>query len=342
MEDVPTAHLLQMVLVNEEGFECYRCKPGRINGAIAPDANTAAEWKTRFPELPVGQRISCLAQEEDAERPCILTYIQACSEHFARLKSEDADFYYVAGRTQFAALRAMVLAITAVTGKPIMVELAVSADGECLEDGVQALAAVGVLQRIGVSTVVFSASEPQALAEVTSEIAPFARIPIGVAVHAAWLRLNIELVNTEFVIPMEHDTHENLLDALDGYAHMKAVKREHDDMLLASDGRHAHFIVPTIDISDEIACDARFGETLLDAEDEAGAIKIVLQTEDDLIAFDEHHYMITKPVCLCAERAGLLEKGLKVFQGRSLYDGTWPHSEEVLEYFERRYGMIRL
>lgn len=342
MEDVPTAHLPQMVLVNEEGFRCYKREPERIIGAIAPDAHTAAEWKARLTGLPVGQRILCPAQEEDSERPQILSYMRTCSEHFACVHNEGADFYYIAGSTKFAALRAMVLAVTKVTGKPIMVELAASADGEHLEDGVQALAAVGVLQRIGVTTVVFSAPQPQALAEVVSEVAPFARIPIGVTAHAAWLRLNLELANTEFVIPMEHDTHENLLDALEGYAHMKTVKREHDDMLLASDGRHAHFIVPTIDISDEIACDARFGETLLDAEDEAGAIKVLLQTEDDLIAFDEHHYMITKPVCLCAERAGLLEKGLKVFQGRSLYDGTWPHSEEVLEYFERRYGMIRL
>lgn len=343
MDEVPTAHLPRMALIQEEGFRCYQCAPERVGGAIAPDGATLAEWKAAAPDLPVGQRILCVNSEwEQLERPCMLSYMKLCSVQFARVKSEAADFYYVAGVTQFASIRAMVLAITAVTGKPVMAELAAGADGELLEDGVQALAAVGVLQRIGVSTVVFSAPQPQALAQVVGEVAPFARIPIGVVAHSDWLRADMELVNTELFVPTEHDAHENLLHALEDYKGLRLVGREHDDMLLASDGRHAHFVVPTIDISDEIACDARFGEALLDAEDMAGAIKIVLQTEDDLIAFEEHHYMITKPICLCAERAGLLEKGLRVFQGRSLYDGTWPHSDEVLRYFEQRYGMIRL
>lgn len=33
--------------------------------------------------------------------------------------------------------------------------------------------------------------------------------------------------------------------------------------------------------------------------------------------------MISRPVCLCAENADLLEQGLRVFPGLALYDGTW-------------------
>ena len=52
--------------------------------------------------------------------------------------------------------------------------------------------------------------------------------------------------------------------------------------------------------------------------------------------------MISRPICLCAENADLLEKGLRVFPGLALYDGTWEQPDEVVHYWERKYGLVRL
>ena len=38
----------------------------------------------------------------------------------------------------------------------------------------------------------------------------------------------------------------------------------------------------------------------------------------------------------------LLEKGLRVFPGLALYDGTWEQPDEVVHYWERKYGLVRL
>ena len=122
----------------------------------------------------------------------------------------------------------------------------------------------------------------------------------------------------------------------------KTLPRDHDDFICAPDGKHAHFIAPTIDISDEIECGPHLDEDLIEAEDDSGAFKLLLETEEDVVTLEESRYMISRPLCLCAESADLLEQGLRVFPGLALYDGTWEQEDAVISYFETKYGMIRL
>ena len=148
--------------------------------------------------------------------------------------------------------------------------------------------------------------------------APYARLSLGVCVHSAWLRAQTQLYNTEIFLPTEHDDIARLLEAIDAHQGGTVVARDHDDFILAPDGKNAHFIDPTIDISDEIECGPRLEEALIQAEDDAGALKLVLETEDDVIALEEYWYMISRPLCLCAESAELLEQGLRVYPGLAL------------------------
>ena len=203
-------------------------------------------------------------------------------------------------------------------------------------------AAIGVLQRIGVTTVILRARSMEELSEALEKTAPYARLSLGVCVPSAWIDENLPFYNTEIVVPAEGDSVSALLRALDEKADCRSIVRDHDDFILAPDGTNAHFIDPTIDISDEIECGPRLGEDLLEAEDDSGAFKLVLETEDDLVALEECRYMISRPICLCAENADLLEKGLRVFPGLALYDGTWEQPDEVVHYWERKYGLVRL
>ena len=109
------------------------------------------------------------------------------------------------------------------------------------------------------------------------------------------------------------------------------------------DGRDAHFVDPTTDISDEIECGTHLSEQLIALEDEEpAAFKLVLEEEGDLVALEEEMYMIARPICLCAEDPALLERALRIYCGLALYDGTWELEEHVLRNFEEKYGMIRL
>ena len=234
------------------------------------------------------------------------------------------------------------LALGDICGRTVIAELTLEDDEGHLADGTDVRAAIGVLQRIGVTTVILRARSMEELSEALERTAPYARLSLGVCVPSAWIDENLPLYNTEIVVPAEGDSVPALLRALDEKADCRSIVRDHDDFILAPDGTNAHFIDPTIDISDEIECGPRLGEDLLEAEDDSGAFKLLLETEDDLVALEECRYMISRPICLCAENADLLEKGLRVFPGLALYDGTWEQPDEVVRYWERKYGLVRL
>lgn len=340
----PMEHKPQILLTDPAALPLCQKQPERFAGAIAPDGETCTVWAQSLAPLPVGLMLDCppVPDAEECGRPITTVYMKQCKQAFRPLLHDDAAFYCLRGAQTFAALRAAVLALGDLCGRTVIAELLVEDDEGRLSDGTDIRAAVGVLQRIGVTTVILTAHDPQSITEALDMTAPYARLSLGVCVHSAWLRAQTPLYNTEIFLPAEHDDTARLLEAIDAHTGGAMVERDHDDFILAPDGKNAHFIDPTIDISDEIECGPRLEEALIEAEDDAGALKLLLETEDDVIALEEYWYMISRPLCLCAESAELLEQGLRVYPGLALYDGTWEQSEEVLHYLEQKYGLIRL
>ena len=62
-------------------------------------------------------------------------------------------------------------------------------------------AAIGVLQRIGVTTVILRARSMEELSEALERTAPYARLSLGVCMHADWLS-QTTLYNTEVIMPI--------------------------------------------------------------------------------------------------------------------------------------------
>ena len=111
---------------------------------------------------------------------------------------------------------------------------------------------------------------------------------------------------------------------------------------LLPDGTNAHFIDPTIDISDEIECGPRLGEDLLEAEDDSGAFKLVLETEDDLVALEECRYMISRPICLCGRTQTCSKKACAC---SPVWRCTTAHGSSRMRSCitgKRKYGLVRL
>ena len=328
--DIPlcqSEHKPQLLLNDPAAISLYHTAPEKFAGALAP--------------LPVGLALACPPEPdaEHCERPITMHYIEQCKEVFRPLLHDDAAFYYLHGAPTFPALRAAVLALGDLCGRTVIAELHVEDDEGHLPDGTDVRAAIGVLQRIGVTTVLISAHDPESLTQALEIAAPYARLSLGVCMHADWLS-QTTLYNTEVIMP---DITEAFVAALRGnQVACKTLPRDHDDFICAPDGKHAHFIAPTIDISDEIECGPHLDEDLIEAEDDSGAFKLLLETEEDVVTLEESRYMISRPLCLCAESADLLEQGLRVFPGLALYDGTWEQEDAVISYFETKYGMIRL
>ena len=303
--DIPlcqSEHKPQLLLNDPAAISLYHTAPEQFAGALAPNAELCDAWAEELAPLPVGLALACPPEPdaEHCERPITMHYIEQCKDAFRPQLHDDAAFYYLHGAPTFPALRAAVLALGDLCGRTVIAELHVEDDEGHLPDGTDVRAAIGVLQRIGVTTVLISAHDPESLTQALEIAAPYARLSLGVCMHADWLS-QTTLYNTEVIVP---DITEAFVAALHGnQVSCKTLPRDHDDFICAPDGKHAHFIAPTIDISDEIECGPHLDEDLIEAEDDSGAFKLLLETEEDVVTLEESRYMISRPLCLCAESA---------------------------------------
>ena len=64
--------------------------------------------------------------------------------------------------------------------------------------------------------------------------------------------------------------------------------------------------------------------------------------EDDLDIFAEHQYAVRDALCLWADVPELMEKALRLYQGRAFYDGTGELDEDFLREMSRKYGLVVL
>ncbi|MBQ8143832.1 MAG: hypothetical protein IJ452_05590 [Butyricicoccus sp.] len=333
----------QFILTHTEETDFAREHLNEFTGALAADRRAFRHFTEECPGMPVGMTLNCPPLDPDREGPWTEEYFLSCKQAFLPFMDIDAAFWYIRGAVDFPALRTAVLALTDLSGRAIVTALPM-AEGERLMDNTDCVAAVGVLQRIGVSTVIITGDDQEAIEDALERLAPYARLSIGVRCPMAWYKNGLTLTNTELLVPAHRENVEDLYKLADKPTYRVIERDDLEEYILAPDGRDAHFVEPTTDISDEIECgDPMLAERLIELEDEeAAAFKLVIEEESDLAALEEEMYMISRPICLCAEDPALLERALRIYCGLALYDGTWEQEEEVLHLFERKYGMIRL
>ena len=58
--------------------------------------------------------------------------------------------------------------------------------------------------------------------------------------------------------------------------------------------------------------------------------------------FAENQYVVKDALCLWSDVPELLEKALRLYQGRAFWDGTGDLEEEFLQRMAQRYGLVLL
>lgn len=115
------------------------------------------------------------------------------------------------------------------------------------------------------------------------------------------------------------------------------------DVIPCATGTDPCFIRRTIDVGEELECGPDLLEDIIAAEDDpVGAVKIAIQSQDDVEIFAQHQYAVREALCLWSDVPELLEAALRVYQGRAFYDGTGALSREELDRLTRTYGLIVL
>lgn len=318
-------------------------KSCRAAAVVVPDAVSVETAKSCVGDRMVGMLINAdgwNADKDIGEKWPSERLIGRFRNMARRALHEEADFVYIRMKQNLHVLRAAVLAATELDGLGVFVEMPVDEDARTADDS-SAMAVMGILQRIGVAGIVLT-GEPMDIDDTIDELAPHANIALGVSGDPGELRYMRELANVEFYNASEPDDVRRLLELTPPC--VRRNKRDaDDDYILAPVGMHAHFVDATIDISDAVDLEDRFGETLLELEDQwSGALKLEINTPEDVHLLAEGQYMLDRPVCLAAENPKLLEKALCAFDGIALYDGTCELDDETIDYFQHHYGMVVL
>lgn len=349
MEPVPlrsTGKKGEILLCVHDQSDLDAVEPGQCAGVIVPSLEFLTEAKRRGMDCLTGivlQARDLIGEDVESHEWTPNLLIDSFKPFVRDAVRADADFIYVRNAGTFRVLRAAVLAVTDISDICILTELKVADDEGCLSDNVSVLSALGVLQRIGVAGLLLRGDDAEELADTLTEIAPYAHISIGLCSDVQAVQTYAgSLPNLEFFVT---DRPEQLkqLGLVMPEIEEKEEPEEDPDYFLASDGDQVHFVDATIDISDPIDLTEQFGETLLDMEDEySGAVKLEINSEEDVYFLAAYQYMLTRAVCISAEDPELMETALRVFDGIAIYDGTWEIDPERLAYFRTKYGLIVL
>ena len=274
----------------------------------------------------------------------------------AALAKAGVDLYLIETMVDMAEARAAVLAIQETDpDKPVMVTFYCDDEGRTLS-GVDVLAGLIVMEGMGVSAFGLNCVEIEVLLEQLERLAPYARIPL-VAQPAAgetdpvrlsdWAERCAERGVRLFggCCGAGPETIAALKTAVDGLELGEFTPAERDpDVIPCASEREARFITPDVDVSEPVECTSDLVEDILEIEENTpvGAIKIEIMEEDDVLIFAEYQYAVEDALCLWSDVPELLEKALRVYQGRAFWDGTGDIGEEDLAPLVKKYGLIIL
>jgi len=274
----------------------------------------------------------------------------------AALARAGVDLYLIETMVDMSEARAAVLAVQETDPeKPIIVTFYCDDEGRTLS-GVDVLAGLIVMEGMGVSAFGLNCMDLESLLEQLERVAPYAGIPLAAQpadeetdeqVLAAWAercaKLGVRLFGG--CCGAGPETISALKKAVDELEIGPFVPMEKDpDVIPCASEREARFITPEVDVSDPISCTSDQEKDIVEVEEKTpvGAIKIEILEEDDVYIFAEHQYAVEDALCLWSDVPELLEKALRVYQGRAFWDGTGDMEEEDLAPLVKKYGLVIL
>lgn len=134
-------------------------------------------------------------------------------------------------------------------------------------------------------------------------------------------------------------SHIEALKGILGQVEIAPPAPQHTELLPCATERELYFLDPEESFDHVLTCGPSLEEELeLEAERPGRITAVSITSEDDLIYFEEQQSMIDKALCIVCDDARLLEKALRLYQGRPLYEGSI--AEEELLPLVKKYGVI--
>ncbi len=306
--------------------------------------------------LVAGDLTACGLGEDCVREGRFEAVVNNYKAQVAALAEAGVDLYLLETMVDMAEARSALLAVKETDpAKPVAVTFYCDEEGRT-PSGVDVLAALIVMQGMGANAFGLNCVSPSVLLEQLERLAPYATIPLAAqpsaqgltpAQFAAWAPKCAALGVRLFggccgTGPEDLAALKQSVEAL----HLPPFHppEQDPDVIPCASEREARFITPDVDVSEPIACTSDLVEDILEAEENTpvGAVKIEILEEDDVLVFAEHQYAVEDALCLWSDVPELLERALRIYQGRAFYDGTGEMEPQDLAPLVKKYGLIVL
>ena len=282
------------------------------------------------------------------------------TEQAAALEAAGVDLFVIETMMTVAEARAAVLAVKAVSEKPVFVSFTCDEKGRTLT-GSDVTAVLQILQGMGVDAFGLNCSVgPKELTVQLKRLGEISRVPLIAKPNAGIPEIRdgetiYDCPPAEFTACLKEmaaagvgifggccgteAAHIRALAEGTQALNMRAPAPRFADQLPCATEKELFFLPSDTPIGEALPCDDGLESRLEDAmEEDRPVIALQIREEAELDSFADCQYLIAKPLCLVCEDAGLLEQALRLYQGRALYEGTLPEAE--LQPLALRYGLL--
>ncbi len=279
-------------------------------------------------------------------------------EQAEALEAAGVDLFVIETMTNVAEARAAVLAVKAVSEKPVFVSFSCGESGRTMT-GSDVCAALLIMQGMGVDAFGLNCSAgPKEIAAQIRRLKELAFVPLIAKPNAGLPETadgqtvyNVGSEEFASYVPELAQAGVSLFggccgtdevyiralrDALDGVTIQEDLPPQ-TDLLPCATERDPYLLSPDAACTCVLSCSEDLEDELTDAEP-GELIGIEITSAEDLAAFADCQYAVANPLCIVCEDAALLEKALRCYQGRALYEGSLP--DEVLLPLAEKYGLI--
>lgn len=278
-------------------------------------------------------------------------------EQALALEKAGVDLFVVETLITVPEARAAVMAIREVSDKPILVSFTADLNNKTVT-GSDITAVLEIMQSMGIAAFGLNCSVgPDSMVDQIRELSTIAQIPLmakanagmpvmvdGKAVYdcptelytdhiAEFAEMGVGMFGACCGSTEEHI--KAIAEAVKNVEVKKPLARTDGKLYLCTEKKL--FILESSAMPGKpLPCSASLADDIEECEDEILAVSITSQ--QDFEYFEEAQYAVDRPLCLMCEDAELLEKALRVFQGKCMYEGSL--DPEVLASLSEKYGLV--
>ncbi len=278
-------------------------------------------------------------------------------QQVSALEDANVDLFVIETMMNVAEARAALLAVKAVSKKPVIVSFTATENGKTIS-GSDIEAVLETLQSMGVDAFGLNCSVgPGQMVRQIEKLSGITQIPLIAKPNAGMpiiengktvyhclpkeYTMNMQKLADLFVVGFggccgSNETHIQAISEKSKQLILSKPAKRQDNKLYVSTEKQLFILNQDISASKVYLCDENLYENIQQNREEVFALRI--SNEEQLKVFENEQYAIAVPLIIECDDEKLLERALRMYQGKCLYQGNI--KEDTLEKLHQMYGLV--